>query len=265
MQSKISTKSIEVNSLPIHSKLFSFCTLVTQPNQYNEMLQSFTDKGFSDDCEFLHINNIESNNFDAYSSIRKFLLIAQGEYLIFCHQDILAIDDYGKLNQSIVELNKLDSNWAIAANAGGKHIKGLVKCITNVDDSVEKNVSLPQQVFAIDENFFIVKKSALLTVSGKLKGFHFYATDMALMADILGYNVYVIDFMVKHLSKGNYDEAFYNQLETVKQNYSTSFRDRFIESPSARLFLSGSKFKTKLFNNSISFFIVKINKKLRSR
>ncbi|MEN9521862.1 MAG: hypothetical protein RL065_239 [Bacteroidota bacterium] len=258
MEPSISKQSIEINLLPTHSKLFSFCTLVTKPNQYNEMVKSFTDKGFVNDCEYLHINNVDSIQFDAYSAIRKFLVLAKGEYLIFCHQDILAIDDFDKLNQSIKELNNIDSNWAIAANAGGKHIKGLVKCITNGDDSIEKNSTLPQQVYAIDENFFIVKKSALLTVSNKLKGFHFYATDMALMADILGYKTYVIDYMVKHLSKGNYDLNFHNQIIKVKENYSESFRDRFIESPSARLFLSGSNLKMKLFNNTFSFFIVKL-------
>jgi hypothetical protein len=258
MQSNISNQSIEINLLPTHSKLFSFCTLVTKPNQYNEMIESFIDKGFTDDCEYLHIDNVDSNQFDAYTSIRKFLLLAKGEYLIFCHQDILAIDNFDKLNQSIKELNNKDSNWAIAANAGGKHIKGLVKCITNGDDSIEKNSTLPQQVYAIDENFFIVKKSALLTVSNKLKGFHFYATDMALMADILGYSVYVIDFMVKHLSFGNYDVEFYKQIGHAKKSYNNSLRDRFIESPSARLFLSGSNLKMKLFNNTFSFFIAKL-------
>jgi len=43
---------------------FSICTLVTRKQEYNEMLQSFLAKGFSEDkCEFIYADNTEKKQF----------------------------------------------------------------------------------------------------------------------------------------------------------------------------------------------------------
>jgi hypothetical protein len=255
---QIHSASIPINDAEIFTKKISVCTLVTKPIQYNDMVESFINKGFQQDCEFLYINNIDSNNFDAYSSIRKFLLLAKSEYIIFCHQDILAIDTFETLNNCLITLNNLDSNWAIAANAGGKHIKGVIKYLVDADGNKIVTPDLPQQVFAIDENFFIVKKSALLSISNNLNGFHFYATDMCLIADLLGYKSYVIPYLVKHLSHGNYDAHFQKQMKNARKKYQKAYRAKFLESPSYRFYISSSSIKNLLFNNSFTFFWVKI-------
>ncbi len=51
-----------------------------------------------------------------------------------------------------------------------------------------------------------LKTETLISVSANIHNFHFYGTDICIVADILGYTSYVIPFMVKHLSKGNLDD-----------------------------------------------------------
>lgn len=73
---------------------FTICTLVSRPGQYAAMLQSFTAAGFGADCEYLAIDNVHGNVFDAFSGYNAFLTEARGEYVILAHQDLeLAFDD----------------------------------------------------------------------------------------------------------------------------------------------------------------------------
>ena len=73
---------------------YSICTFVTRHSQYNDMVKSFVSHGFSyDDCEYLYIDNSETNRCEAYAGINKFLTYARGLYIIVCHQDLLLLED----------------------------------------------------------------------------------------------------------------------------------------------------------------------------
>ena len=72
---------------------FSICTLVSKPDEYREMVESFIQAGFDRvQCEYLCIDNSSQNTFDAFSGLNQFLRKAQGEYIIICHQDIILHD-----------------------------------------------------------------------------------------------------------------------------------------------------------------------------
>src|SRR5262249_7681880 len=78
---------------------YSICTLVTRPDLYAEMIQSFRSYGFDEpDCEFLYLDNTRGNSFDAYSGNNMFLNVARGQFIILCHQDILLIDGRANLD-----------------------------------------------------------------------------------------------------------------------------------------------------------------------
>ena len=84
----MTTNSIEINTIKPDVK-YSICTLVNNMAEYEGMLASFKNKGFIDrNAEFLHINNIDSNQYDAYKGLNHMLNIARGAYVILCHQDI---------------------------------------------------------------------------------------------------------------------------------------------------------------------------------
>src|ERR1700722_9660723 len=73
---------------------FSICTLVTNGGEYAGMVESFVSHGFTPaDCEFLYIDNSESNRFDAFGGYNVFLSEARGDFIVLCHQDIILLDD----------------------------------------------------------------------------------------------------------------------------------------------------------------------------
>jgi len=247
---------------------FSICTLVTRENEYSEMIESFVEKGFTKDrCEYLHINNSSGKGLDAYKGLNLFLQTAKGKYIIICHQDILLLEHgYEHLTQKISEINLLDENWGILANAGGLNYKWVAVNITTGKGRVFKEAELPLKCSTIDENFFIVKKSANIALSNNLKGFHMYGTDICLIADILGYSSYVIDFHLLHKSDGNADAVFYQNKKQLIDKYNHAFRSRYMATTCTKLFISGSSATYWFFNSKlVKFFVRKYNKFFKKR
>ena len=197
--------AIEIDTIeqPPHPK-YSICTLLTEKDQYADALTSFRDAGFIEpDCEFLYIDNTTTNKYDAYAGVNQFLQKARGDYIILCHQDlVLHADNRNKLDQLIDEVSLLDNNWALLGNAGGivpgKQAYHLTE-YTDEDKHYLRRGKFPARVYSLDENFIIVRKSANLSISHDLEGFHMYGTDLCMIARILGYSAYVIDFHLWHL------------------------------------------------------------------
>jgi len=238
---------------------YSICTLVTNPDEYQDMLQSFVNAGFNTSfCEFLHIDNSQHNSFEAFSGLNKFLQEAQGKYIILCHQDILLnYDNLEVLEQRIAEIEAKDPKWAIIGNAGAVGIKNKVYRITEGDGVFRKCGHPPAKVVSVDENFILVKKEANLALSGDLSGFHLYGTDLCIIASILGYSAYVVNFHLLHKSKGNADKSFFTIKENLINKYSKAFEARFIETTMTKFFFSNSSFLNKLMNSGFMMFWIR--------
>lgn len=246
---------------PDYSFLFSICTIVNNQDEYQEMVHSFEQCGFIEDCEYLIVDNTHGNTFDAYQAIAGFFKQALGKYLIVVHQDVRCIDTKYQLINNLGELTAKDAKWALCGNAGvyGYHAK--IMHITNAG-KVILNDSLPAQVNSLDENLLIVNRSTNLTVSGDLTGYHLYGTDLCLIADILGYTSYVIPFMVNHLSTGNL-EALDEHISPFLATYGRKLRSRYIETTCTKFFLSNGPLKNKVYNFSPSFSLVKVVQRVK--
>jgi hypothetical protein len=233
--------------------------MVSNFAEYDEMLQSYIDAGFATSfTEFLYVDNSNGNKADAYQSINYFLQNAVGEYIILCHQDILLCHDkLDKLESCITELDQLDPRWAIMANAGASGIKDIVYRITEPNNVFKRRGNPTQKVVSVDENFILVKRSANLALSTNLDGFHLYGTDLCLIAHILGFNAYVVNFNLLHKSKGNVDAKFYKIKAQLLQKYEAAFSGRFIQTTCTNFYLSGSPLLNKLFNMRLSMFFVR--------
>lgn len=247
---------------------FSICTLVTRMDQYEGMLRSFIDAGFSQErCEYLYIDNSQDNKYNAYSAFNIFLQRAQGKYIIICHQDIeLLYDRIEDLEQRIYELDKTDPKWALLGNAGGINLKYTALKITHGTPSVFRQAgkSFPQKVMTLDENFILIKKYANLAVSSDLAGFHFYGADICLIARILGFNAYVIDFHIYHQSRGNKDKNFYSMKKAFRKKYQSALKGYFINTATKQKFyVSGSRFCNFVFNTPMARNVVRNYFRLR--
>jgi hypothetical protein len=218
---------------------YSVCTLVNSQSQYSDMVESFLSHGFTnDDCEYLFIDNSTENRYDAFSGINKFLTLAKGKYIILCHQDLLLISDGRKKLDSILEhLSQLDPNWGICGNAGGKYPSRYVIRITDPYGDDQFTEPLPAKVTALDENFLIVRRDANLAASHDLHGFHLYGADLCAIADFLGYNAYVVDFHLRHLSGGNKGLTYGKIRTDMIAKYGRALRPRMLATSSTLVFL----------------------------
>lgn len=254
-----SPKSIAIVNNQTFEFEFSICTLVTRIDEYNEMLNSFLEKGFAaNTCEFLYIDNSKTTLFDAYSGLNVFLQKARGKYIILCHQDVIIHDnDKIDLLRMIDEVEQKDSKWAILSNAGGVNLKWIATHITQKSGRIIVENHLPLRVKTVDENFIIVKNAANLALSNNLNGFHFYGTDLCLIADILGFNSYVIGFNLLHKSNGKIDQSFYDSKSNIRKKYQFALRKRFVTTTFSRICFTGNRLELLLYNSGIVLFLVR--------
>lgn len=221
---------------------FSICTLVTGHSEYAGMVKSFVDHGFTpEDCEFLYLDNSESNRFDAFSGYNLFLSEARGNYIVLCHQDILLLTDgRAQLERRLGELTTHDPKWALCGNAGGISFNRIAVRITDPRGRNQSTGHFPVPVTALDENFIVIRRDANLALSHDLSGFHFYGADLCILADVLGRTAWVIDFHLQHNSRGTTDARFYRQRKDIARKYQRALRPRWVATTVTYFFLSGS-------------------------
>ena len=214
---------------------YSVCTLVTDPSEYGEMVESFIRAGFQPGCcEFLYCDNSASNRFDAYSAYNEFLASSRGKYIVLCHQDILlAFDGIDALERSIRKLDALDPAWALLGNAGGVAPWQTAIRITHADGREQNSGSFPVRVESLDENFILAKRSANLCLSHDLHGFHFYGTDICQIAGSLGLSAWVVDFRLLHKSSGKYGASFAEAYQAICRKYRSAHRGGYIQTTCA--------------------------------
>lgn len=222
---------------------YSLCIMVTDPAQFAQMVTSFTAGGFGlDCCEYLICDNTGGNRADAYVAANEFLQVARAPRILLCHQDIVLLDDgRTRLDEALDELDRIDPAWAVAGNAGMCENGWPVTCLS--EPNLPRNVyggPLPHRIVSLDENFLVVRRIANLALSRDLGGFHHYGSDLCLIADVLGWNSYVIDFLLRHNSPGNPDHRFHASAAAFEAKYARAFRPRWLHSIINRpLFISG--------------------------
>jgi hypothetical protein len=258
-------KKIEI--APDYPIKYSICTLMTNPTEYQEMLDTFEQAGFNEsNSEFFYIDNQNSNRYTAYDGLNLMIKHAKGQYILLCHQDLLLLyDKEPDLANSLERLNKFDPNWAVAGNAGGMRIKKIARHYVNGASKTEIVEKKPAKVYSLDENFLVLKSDARLSFSNDLKGFHFYGTDICLIADAMGYSCYVIDFLLMHKSMRSPEKSFLSIKKLLLQKYKRAWRSRFMQSTCARFYLSGNPLAMFVFNRKIMLTLVAAYYKLLNR
>lgn len=247
-----------VNNIAVTKKrdlLFSICTIITSKSEYALMKQSFIEHGFTQNTEFLIADNTNGNVFDAFTAINRFLQEASGQYIIIVHQDVRCIDPVDKLTSSLNSLQSVDPLWAVCGNAGARGYRNFFYYL-NDNGRIDQSKNLPARVTSLDENLLIIKNGCNLSVSSDIKDFHFYGTDLCIIADFLGYHCYVIEFMVHHLSSGNIKKMLELQPAFINK-YGHKLRSRFIHTSCTKFYLSNSVLKNKIYNNPFVFFWLK--------
>ncbi|MDR3534680.1 MAG: hypothetical protein P4L90_29460 [Rhodopila sp.] len=214
------------------------------------MAQSFAAVGFAPpDCEFLFLDNAAGNRFDAYAGYNIFLRAARGAYVILCHQDVrLLSDGRDRLDAVIAELDSLDTRWGLFGNAGGLRSGNLAIRISVYDEEVTQGGPFPVACQTLDENFIVVRAAANLAASTDLHGFHLYGTDLCLVASILGYTAYIVDFHLRHESRGVIDDVFVRAAAGLVDKYARTMRPAFVTTSCTKLVITPSAFLNRTIN-----------------
>lgn len=246
---------------------YSICTIVTRPDRYAEMIESFRHRGFDgSDCEFLYLDNSHGNIFDAYTGNNLFLNVARGQFIILCHQDIVLIDDgRANLDAALDNLTRLDTTWAVCGNAGGNRLGRVAIRISDPHGMGQRIGKFPTKVGSLDENFLIVRRSTNLSLSSDLNGYHFYGTDICLIADVLGNSCYVIDFHLQHKGAGVLDNQFFATRKNLIHKYQRAFRSRWITTTCTTIFISGLPVLGPLLSNTIALIVDRFKGVISSR
>jgi hypothetical protein len=222
---------------------YTIATLVNDRAQYEAMRATFRAFGFGGpDCEFISIDNTGASQTEAYAGLNRLLDRARGRFVILCHQDVRLIGDGRQdLDRRLADLEARDPGWALAGNAGGIRPGRLALRITDPHGVDRRVGELPERVVTLDENFMVMKRSARLGFSRDLAGYHLYGADLCLVADILGYSSYVIDFHLEHLSAGTISADFHAAETAFRAKWSRALRSRWLQTTCALVPVSGDR------------------------
>ena len=257
----------EVSNINYFKKEFCFCTFVNKKDQYERLIKSLELKGFNDsNSDFCYIDNSLENKFEAFAGIRHFLNLSTAKYTIVLHQDIELFDDIEVLRKILQDLD-LNYNWAIAGNAGVKEVGLHFSHITHGDGKEFFEGPLPQEVMTLDENFLVFNSKNRISISSDLEGFHLYGADLCLIAKMLGYKCFAINFHVLHYGEGSANAAFYKIQSQLIKKYTRIKKTQFIATTCTKFIVSKSALLNKILNTKfiLSFFkrIYKIKRALK--
>ena len=225
--------TVEVRALTAPSRpLLSFCAMVTDWAKYDECRASMVAGGFFEkDCEYLVVDNSDGNRADAYMATNAFLQTARAPYIVLHHQDVRLLEQGREdLLHRLAVLDRLDPDWAVCGNAGAAPGGQTVLHLSHpVNDLHIEGGPFPRRVMSLDENFIVARQDANLAVSHDLQGFHHYGADLCLIAEMLGWHSYVIDFLLRHDSSGTMDQVYRDSRRAIAAKYSRAYRSRWVE------------------------------------
>lgn len=246
---------------------FSFCTLMTKPDQYHDMVASMVAAGFDPSCaEFLYLDNTAGNQGDGYGGLNRLANAAKGRFIIFCHQDILGIDGPDRLRQVVSELNQTDPNWAVLGNAGLRGGERFMYLSESATVFASKTRQPSQQVDSLDEDFLLLRQDARLGFSRDLEGFHLYGTDLVVQAGLRGLTAYVADFRVEHIGVGLIDQTFHDACDRFEEKYARAFATRTVSTTCTALdlgTLNGKGRERRHLNRERGLDFVRPSKKIK--
>ena len=254
----------ESSKTELPEKVFSFGTLVTNLEEYKQMIASAKLVGFDDEnSEFLYIDNSDKNKFDGFSGFNHLNKIAKGKYLVFCHQDILFTHSTRKdLLERISEIYEVDPNWGLIGNAGyTKHCHKIIRITDKKYDNASIGI-FPHEVVSLDENFIILNRKCHIVASSNMDGFHLYAIDICLNAKNFGYKSYVIDFHLTHNGNAYMGQHYADTQQKLIEIISKRKETQLLLPMCSQFYISSSSIMTRFLNQK---WLINLHKSLSKK
>jgi hypothetical protein len=221
--------------------LIPIFTFVTDRDAYAQMRQSFEEAGFtSERASFTELMGTgQPDEPEPYSTITKLVADLGDPFFVLCHQDLRLDQGHGigDLLRVVDDLEQRDHRWSVAGNAGGSRALRVVRSLTDPHGGASPD-SFPAPVHSLDENFLLIRTGTGVGCSPGLRGFHLYGTDLCLNTLAEGRQPYVIDFRVRHLSRGTRDEEYAAARDRFVARWNPRFAACYVRTTIEVLFLS---------------------------
>jgi hypothetical protein len=122
------------------------------------------------------------------------------DLMVFAHQDVLFATTWiADLHRALHALENMDPNWGVLGSYGetlNDHGRGYI--LSGEQGILGKPFSPPEQVQTLDEIVLIIRKSSGLRFDEGLPNFHFYGTDICMLAAKRGQKSYAISAFCIH-------------------------------------------------------------------
>lgn len=133
---------------------------------------------------------------------------AEGELLVFAHQDVLFPPGWEQdLESALAQLASLDPHWGVIGSVG--------IALDPLDPAGRRFVGhwcdpgghrrqgpFPARVQSLDEQWLCIRRASGLRFDEALPGFHCYGVDLCMQAQAMGLSCYAIDAFVWHKFRG---------------------------------------------------------------
>lgn len=183
-----------------------------------DILESYLQKSLYDQdiqCEFIALDNTQSQFSSAAESLNFGSNKANCDYLMFIHQDVTFSSDWlTNVLEQISCVEKINKQWGVIGLMGmgkGGRYSGH---ITDLHGHLYQP-PLPHEVESLDEVCLIIRKKSGLCFDESLGGFHLYGADLCLQAMTKGLSNYAIDACVQHMGQGIMGQDFWITAERL--------------------------------------------------
>jgi hypothetical protein len=196
-----------------------------------ELLEEYLLKSLhsqSADYELILLDNREGKYKSAPEALNSGGQKAQGDYLIFVHQDIDLKSDTWLVDAEKI-LNNLD-NWGVAGVAGVP-LDGILK--SNIENGIPpikpgQHIKNPLPVQTLDECLIIVPRTVFnkCKFDEELVGWHLYSVDYCLNIKRYGYESFVLPLYLYHRSyMVRYARDYYKLLKILFKKYKAEYTE----------------------------------------
>jgi glycosyltransferase involved in cell wall biosynthesis len=194
---------------------FSIITIVNNKDQYQNFLDDLKKQKFNNIFEVIALPNFNNEYKSASEALNVGKDIAEGEYVIYCHQDIRVPDDWlQKIYRHVSSLNNIgfvgmagvlytDDNMPIKKQDAAIYLSNFNSKNEKNSDSYRKIVGSSFEVQCLDELCIIGKRSDPYRFDEvNFNHYHWYGADICLQALNDGRKNYAIDAECFHISDG---------------------------------------------------------------
>lgn len=216
-------------------KVMTSIIICSKQEKYSLNIGENIKSTIGDSFELLCINNSQ-NKFSIFEAYEQGVLKAQGDILVFIHEDILfRTKNWGLIVRNILSKEKTGIVGVIGGHIIDETSLSWTTCgyysgqVVQIDNQQpihydHSKQGLGTEVVAVDGMFIAIRKELfdkriLFWDKKTYTGFHFYDLDICMQAKLANYKIKIVPILLEHHSKGAFNQSFYESCKQFHQKW----------------------------------------------